>query len=199
MGLPCREHTGNAKGRRSGLSLFGCARREEKAAAAGANIELGNGRDEGGIHTGKDVACMKYNRGVCALCTLLLMIALLFVSGGSFAEAVTGVLEKPAQREYIVDTAGMVTVEDRQRITKIGEDLRTQTKAESSLPLIHSRAGTSRPMPTNFFGDGDLVMRSSITASFFSSSRRIENSALRSVTALRARSRTADRGKSSME
>ena len=84
---------------------------------------------------------MKYNRGVCALCTLLLMIALLFVSGGSFAEAVTGVLEKPAQREYIVDTAGMVTVEDRQRITKIGDDLRTQTKAEIVVVTIDTLEG----------------------------------------------------------
>ena len=84
---------------------------------------------------------MKYNRGVCALCTLLLMIVLLFASGGSFAEAVTGVLEKPAQREYIVDTAGMVTVEDRQRITKIGEDLRTQTKAEIVVVTIDTLEG----------------------------------------------------------
>ena len=84
---------------------------------------------------------MKYNRGVCALCTLLLMIALLFVNGGSFAEAVTGVLEKPAQREYIVDTAGMVTVEDRQRIMKIGEELRTQTKAEIVVVTIDTLEG----------------------------------------------------------
>ena len=70
-----------------------------------------------------------------------MMIVLLFVSGGSFAEAVTGVLEKPAQREYIVDTAGMVTVEDRQRITKIGENLRTQTKAEIVVVTIDTLEG----------------------------------------------------------
>ena len=130
--------------RRAAGQAFRClATREgrKKPPQLGRTLNWVMGRDEGGIHTGKDVACMKYNRGVCALCTLLLMIALLFVSGGSFAEAVTGVLEKPAQREYIVDTAGMVTVEDRQRITKIGDDLRTQTKAEIVVVTIDTLEG----------------------------------------------------------
>lgn len=130
--------------RRAAGQAFRClAAREgrKKPPQLGRTLNWVMGRDEGGIHTGKDVACMKYNRGDCALCTLLLMIALLFVSGGSFAEAVTGVLEKPAQREYIVDTAEMATVEDRQRITKIGEDLRTQTKAEIVVVTIDTLEG----------------------------------------------------------
>ena len=62
------------------------------------------------------------------LCTLLFIIVSLLALAGPSADA--AVLPKPSQREYIVDTAGIVSAEDCAQIEKIGEDLREKTKAE---------------------------------------------------------------------
>ena len=74
---------------------------------------------------------MNGNRGVRTLLALLLMLTLLLLSSGPAVDAEgSDLLAKPAQRAYIVDTAGMVTPEDAAQIKKIGAELRTKTKAE---------------------------------------------------------------------
>ena len=73
---------------------------------------------------------------------LLLVLMLLFAIGSPAADAAqsrlrgtttvtaSDLLTKPAQRAYIVDTAGMVSAEDAAQIAKIGAELRSKTKAE---------------------------------------------------------------------
>ena len=85
---------------------------------------------------------MNTNRCVRAFFALLLALALLFAIGSPAADAVgsrllgtttvtaSDLLVKPAQRAYIVDTAGMVSAEDAAQISKIGAELRSKTKAE---------------------------------------------------------------------
>ena len=85
---------------------------------------------------------MNTNRCVRAFFALLLALTLLFAIGSPAADAagsrllgtttVTAgdLLAKPAQRAYIVDTAGMVSAEDAAQISKIGAELRSKTKAE---------------------------------------------------------------------
>ena len=62
------------------------------------------------------------------LCALLFIIVSLLALASPPADA--AVPPKPSQREYIVDTAGIVSAEDRAQIEKIGEELREKTKAE---------------------------------------------------------------------
>ena len=81
----------------------------------------------------------KEGRGFLAL---LLVLMLLFAIGSPTADAAqsrlrgtttvtaSDLLTKPAQRAYIVDTAGMVSAEDSAQIAKIGAELRSKTKAE---------------------------------------------------------------------
>lgn len=81
----------------------------------------------------------KEGRGFLAL---LLVLMLLLAIGSPAADAAqsrlrgtttvtaSDLLTKPAQRAYIVDTAGMVSVEDAAQIAKIGAELRSKTKAE---------------------------------------------------------------------
>ena len=85
---------------------------------------------------------MNGNRGARALFAFLLVLTLLFLGGAPQADAAesrlrgtttvtaSDLLAKPAQRAYVVDTAGMVTPEDAAQIKKIGAELRTKTKAE---------------------------------------------------------------------
>jgi len=49
---------------------------------------------------------------------------------GTTSITASDLLAKPAQRAYIVDTAGMVSAEDAAQISKIGAELRSKTKAE---------------------------------------------------------------------
>ena len=81
----------------------------------------------------------KEGRGFLAL---LLVLMLLLAIGSPAADAAqsrlrgtmtvtaSDLLAKPAQRAYIVDTAGMVSAEDAAQIAKIGAELRSKTKAE---------------------------------------------------------------------
>ena len=81
----------------------------------------------------------KEGRGFLAL---LLVLMLLLAIGSPAADAAqsrlrgtmtvtaSDLLAKPAQRAYIVDTAGMVSAEDATQIAKIGAELRSKTKAE---------------------------------------------------------------------
>ena len=73
---------------------------------------------------------MNYAKQLRALFALLLTIAAIFACGSPAADAASELLPKPAQREYVVDTAGIVSAEDRAQIEKIGEELREKTKAE---------------------------------------------------------------------
>lgn len=86
---------------------------------------------------------MKGERGVRGFFALFLMVTLLLMMRGvSVAEGAIDVLAKPSQREYIVDTAGMVAEEDRQAITEIGEALRDKTKAEIVVVTVDTLGGT---------------------------------------------------------
>lgn len=98
-------------------------------------------REEDDKRVGKDVELMKGDRGVRAFFALFLMFTLLLVSGSPSATAAVDVLAKPQQREYIVDTAGMVSEEDRQQITAIGEELRNKTKAEIVVVTVDTLGG----------------------------------------------------------
>ena len=71
--------------------------------------------------------CAKQLRTLFAL---LLTIAAILACGSPPADAAGEMLPKPAQREYVVDTAGIVSAKNRAQIEKIGEDLREKTKAE---------------------------------------------------------------------
>ena len=85
---------------------------------------------------------MNSNRYVRALFASLLALTLLLLGGSPAADAAgsrllgtttvtaSDLLTKPAQRAYIVDTAGMVSAEDAAQISKIGAELRSKTKAE---------------------------------------------------------------------
>ena len=73
---------------------------------------------------------MNYAKQLRTLFALLLMIAAIFACDSPVADAAGELLPKPAQREYVVDTAGIVSAEDRAQIEKIGEELREKTKAE---------------------------------------------------------------------
>ena len=85
---------------------------------------------------------MNSNRCVRAFFALLLALTLLFAIGSPAVDAAgsrllgtttvtaSDLLTKPAQRAYIVDTAGMVSAEDAAQISKIGAELRSKTKAE---------------------------------------------------------------------
>ena len=74
------------------------------------------------------------------LCALLFIIISLLALAGPSADA--AVLPKPSQREYIVDTAGIVSAEDRAQIEKIGEELREKTKAEIVVATVATLDGT---------------------------------------------------------
>ena len=73
---------------------------------------------------------MNYAKQLRTLFALLLMIAAIFACDSPAADAAGELLPKPAQREYVVDTAGIVSAKNRAQIEKIGEDLREKTKAE---------------------------------------------------------------------
>ena len=74
------------------------------------------------------------------LCALLFIIVSLLALAGPSADA--AVLPKPSQREYIVDTAGIVSAEDCAQIEKIGEELREKTKAEIVVVTVATLDGT---------------------------------------------------------
>ena len=73
---------------------------------------------------------MNYAKQLRTLFALFLTIAAILACGSPAADAASELLPKPAQREYVVDTAGIVSAEDRAQIEKIGEELREKTKAE---------------------------------------------------------------------
>ena len=97
---------------------------------------------------------MNGNRGARALFAFLLALTLLFLGGAPQADAAESrlrgtmsvtageLLAKPAQRAYVVDTAGMVAAEDAAQIAKIGAELRAKTKAEIVVVTVATLGGT---------------------------------------------------------
>ena len=84
---------------------------------------------------------MNYAKQLRTLFALLLMIAAIFACDSPAADTAGDLLPKPAQREYVVDTAGIVSAEDRAQIEKIGEELREKTKAEIVVVTVHTLDG----------------------------------------------------------
>ena len=84
---------------------------------------------------------MNYAKQLRTLFALLLMIAAIFACDSPVADTAGELLPKPAQREYVVDTAGIVSAEDRAQIEKIGEELREKTKAEIVVVTVHTLDG----------------------------------------------------------
>ena len=74
------------------------------------------------------------------LCALLFIIVSLLALAGPSADA--AVPPRPAQREYVVDAAGMIRPGDAERIRQIGTELREKTKAELVVVTVDSLDGT---------------------------------------------------------
>ena len=74
------------------------------------------------------------------LCAFLFVIVSLLALASSAADA--AVPPRPAQREYVVDAAGMVRPGDAERIRQIGTELREKTKAELVVVTVDSLDGT---------------------------------------------------------
>ena len=121
---------------------------------------------------------MNGNRGARALSTLLLVLMLLFALGSPAADAAgsrllgtttvtaSDLLVKPAQRSYIVDTAGMVSAEDAAQISKIGAELRSKTKAEIVVVTVPTLGDTDIESYANelfrSWGIGDARMNNGV-------------------------------------
>ena len=74
------------------------------------------------------------------LCALLFIIVSLLALASPPADA--AVPPRPAQREYVVDAAGMVRPGDAERIRQIGAELREKTKAELVVVTVDTLDGT---------------------------------------------------------
>ena len=96
---------------------------------------------------------MNGNRGAHALFAFLLAVTLLLLGDapqvdatesrlrGTMSVTAGELLAKPAQRAYVVDTAGMVAAEDAAQIAKIGAELRAKTKAEIVVVTVATLGG----------------------------------------------------------
>ena len=121
---------------------------------------------------------MNSNRYVRAFFALLLALTLLLLGGSPAANAAgsrllgtttvtaSDLLTKPAQRAYIVDTAGMVSAEDAAQISKIGAELRSKTKAEIVVVTVPTLGGTDIESYANelfrSWGIGDARMNNGV-------------------------------------
>ncbi len=74
------------------------------------------------------------------LYALLFIIVSFLALAGSSADA--AVPPRPAQREYVVDAAGMIRPGDAERIRQIGTELREKTKAELVVVTVDTLDGT---------------------------------------------------------
>ena len=117
---------------------------------------------------------MNSNRYVRAFFALLLALTLLFAIGSPAADAAgsrllgttSDLLTKPAQRAYIVDTAGMVSAEDAAQISKIGAELRSKTKAEIVVVTVPTLGDTDIESYANelfrSWGIGDVRLNNGV-------------------------------------
>ena len=121
---------------------------------------------------------MNGSRYVRAFFALLLALTLLLLGGSPAADAAgsrllgtttvtaSDLLAKPAQRSYIVDTAGMVSAEDAAQIAKIGAELRSKTKAEIVVVTVSTLGGANIEGYANklfrSWGIGDAQMNNGV-------------------------------------
>lgn len=121
---------------------------------------------------------MNSNRYVRALFASLLALTLLLLGGSPAADAAgsrllgtttvtaSDLLTKPAQRAYIVDTAGMVSAEDAAQISKIGAELRSKTKAEIVVVTVPTLSDTDIESYANelfrSWGIGDVRLNNGV-------------------------------------
>ena len=121
---------------------------------------------------------MNSNRYVRAFFALLLALTLLLLGGSPAADAAgsrllgtttvtaSDLLTKPAQRAYIVDTAGMVSAEDAAQISKIGAELRSKTKAEIVVVTVPTLSDTDIESYANelfrSWGIGDVRLNNGV-------------------------------------
>ena len=121
---------------------------------------------------------MNSSRCVRALFASLLALTLLLLGGSPAADAAgsrllgtttvtaSDLLARPAQRAYIVDTAGMVSAEDAAQISKIGAELRGKTKAEIVVVTVPTLGGTDIESYANelfrSWGIGDARMNNGV-------------------------------------
>ena len=95
---------------------------------------------------------MNGDKSVRGILALILVLTILLWSGtqaeaaasrllGGTSVAAEELLTPPAQREYIVDTAGMISAEDAAQITAIGTELRAKTKAEIVVVTVSTLGG----------------------------------------------------------
>ena len=121
---------------------------------------------------------MNGSRCVRALFASLLALTLLLLGGSPAADAAgsrllgtttvtaSDLLARPAQRAYIVDTAGMVSAEDAAQISKIGAELRGKTKAEIVVVTVPTLGGTDIESYANelfrSWGIGDARMNNGV-------------------------------------
>lgn len=121
---------------------------------------------------------MNSNRYVRAFFALLLALTLLLLGGSPAADAAgsrllgtttvtaSDLLTKPAQRAYIVDTAGMVSAEDAAQISKIGAELRGKTKAEIVVVTVPTLGDTDIESYANelfrSWGIGDVRLNNGV-------------------------------------
>ena len=126
------------------------------------------------------------------LCALLFIIVSLLALASPPADA--AVPPRPAQREYVVDAAGMVRPGDAERIRQIGAELREKTKAELVVVTVDTLDGTDIESYANelfrSWGIGDAKQSNGVLLLI---AKEDASSASRSATALRERSRTAMR------
>ena len=129
------------------------------------------------------------------LCALLFIIVSLLALAGPSADA--AVLPKPSQREYIVDTAGIVSAEDRAQIEKIGEELREKTKAEIVVVTVATLDGTDIESYANelfrSWGIGDAKQSNGVLLLIAKDDRKFR---IEVGYGLEAKSRTAERARS---
>ena len=121
---------------------------------------------------------MNSNRYVRAFFALLLALTLLLAIDSPAADAAgsrligtttvtaSDLLTKPAQRAYIVDTAGMVSAEDAAQISKIGAELRSKTKAEIVVVTVPTLGDTDIESYANelfrSWGIGDVRLNNGV-------------------------------------
>lgn len=121
---------------------------------------------------------MNGSRCVRALFASLFALTLLLLGGSPAADAAgsrllgtttvtaSDLLTKPAQRAYIVDTAGMVSAEDAAQISKIGAELRSKTKAEIVVVTVPTLGDTDIESYTNelfrSWGIGDVRLNNGV-------------------------------------
>ena len=119
--------------------------------------------------------CEKQLRGFFALLLVLMTILVITnptVEGASRLLNAAGsappgeMLPRPAQRTYVVDTAGMVSAEDAAQISKIGAELRSKTKAEIVVVTVPTLGDTDIESYANelfrSWGIGDARMNNGV-------------------------------------